>query len=253
MFNSPTISLVMTVFNRQAYLAAAIDSVIAQDYPHWTLDLLDDCSTDRSVEIAQEYARIDPRIQVKTSDRNVGHAQQLAWGLADKTDPYLGWVDSDDLLAPTALAETVAVLEQQPDVGMVYSDYIDIDADGTELGLGFRCQIPYHHNRLLTQHICHHFRLIRRSAYDLVGGVDPNFSSGEDYDLTLKLSERVPIVHLQRSLYFYRQHPGSISVTMQARQFELAQLVVNNALVRRGWDRIYELVIENNRFTLRLR
>jgi glycosyltransferase involved in cell wall biosynthesis len=111
MFNSPTISLVMTVFNRQAYLAAAIDSVVAQTYPHWTLEIRDDCSTDTSVQIAQAYTDRDARITVVSTDENVGHAQQLAWGLSDKTDPYLGWVDSDDLLAPTALAETVELLD----------------------------------------------------------------------------------------------------------------------------------------------
>jgi glycosyltransferase involved in cell wall biosynthesis len=250
MSDAPTISLIMTCLNRQAYLAAAIESVLAQTYPHWSLEIRDDCSTDTSVQIAQAYADRDARITVVTTGENVGHAQQLAWGLADKTDPYLGWVDSDDLLAPTALAETVKLLEQQPDVGMVYTDHVDIDAQGNEHGLGFRCQYPYHHNLLLTQFICHHFRLIRRTAYDLVGGVDPNFFSGEDYDLCLKLSEQVKIVHLQQPLYFYRQHLDSASHLYQAKQFEIAKRVVDNALVRRGLADIYELVTTDGQFKL---
>jgi GT2 family glycosyltransferase len=95
--------------------------------------------------------------------------------------------------------------------------------------------------------------LIRRSAYDLVGGVDPTFSSAEDYDLCLKLSEQVKIVHLQQPLYFYRQHLDSLSTTVLTQQFELAKLAVNNALVRRGLADIYELVTTDGRFILKLK
>jgi glycosyltransferase involved in cell wall biosynthesis len=56
---SATIALTMTCFNRQRYLALAIESIIAQTYPHWELEIWDDCSTDNSLEIARSYAAID--------------------------------------------------------------------------------------------------------------------------------------------------------------------------------------------------
>jgi glycosyltransferase involved in cell wall biosynthesis len=238
---SATIALTMTCFNRQRYLALAIESIIAQTYPHWELEIWDDCSTDSSLEIARSYAAIDQRIKTVPLQANIGHAPILAASTSKGTTPYLGWVDSDDLLAPTALAETIAILAAQPEVGMVYTQQMLIDEDGRELGLSKNSAVPYHHNRLLTDFLCHHFRLIRRAVLDAVGGVDPTCFSGEDYDLALKISEVTKVWQLQKPLYYYRIHPQSISAEYRDTQFQCAAQAVRQALIRRGLDDTYWL------------
>lgn len=246
----PSISLIITSYNRSAYLAAAIESVLKQTYTDFELLLWDDGSTDLSPHIARYYALQDSRIQLKTAHHQ-GVAPALKAAIAATTGHYLGWVDSDDLLAPIALEQTVAVLNTYPHVGMVYTNYRVMDAQGHDRGSGKRCHIPYSQNRLLVDFMTFHFRLIRRSFYEQVGGIDSSFTYAIDYDLCLKLSEVTGIYHLPQALYFYRTHAHSISTQCRNEQTACARRAVENALIRRGMSEQYALEVHPpNRFCL---
>jgi glycosyltransferase involved in cell wall biosynthesis len=140
------VSLAMTVYNRENYLSQALDSILVQTYPHWQLIIWDDGSTDSSPDIAKYYARLDPRIYfICAPHTGRQHALRAAiqrcasrrfppheGATRQATDrPYLAWVDSDDLLAPDALAATVNILDRHPTVGMVYTNHSIIDTNRT--------------------------------------------------------------------------------------------------------------------------
>ncbi|GAQ00080.1 glycosyltransferase family 2 protein [Leptolyngbya sp. NIES-2104] len=237
-----TISLITTVYNRDRYLAQTLDSILAQTYPHFELLIWDDGSTDNSIDIAHDYAQRDDRIRVMQSPHNQGFPQSIKAAIAATTAPYFGWVDSDDLLAPTALAETVAALDAHPDIGLVYTNHLLIDEQGNDRGLGRQCRIPYSKDRLLVDFMVFHFRLIRRSCYEEVGGIDPTISCAEDYDLCLKLSEVTEIHHLPKPLYRYRRHDHNVT-NNQVEVIRSAQQAIQNALERRGLNQAYELKI----------
>jgi glycosyltransferase involved in cell wall biosynthesis len=150
------ISLVITVYNRERYLSEAIESVLAQTRQDFDLLIWDDGSTDNSVEIAKEYAKRDRRIRVVAAEHQ-GRTPSLKEALAQTKGSYIGLVDSDDLLAPTALEETATVLEADPVVGLVYTDYMDIDRQGKVIGYGNRCRVPYSKERLLIDFMTFHF------------------------------------------------------------------------------------------------
>lgn len=172
----PLVSLIMPVYNRESYLAVAIESVLYQTYPNWELLIWDDGSTDRSLEIAQGYAQQDDRVRViATPHQGTVRALQAAYGAAKGT--YIGQVDSDDALDWRTLELTVPVLESQTQVGMVYTDYWEINAGGQVQGLGQRCQVPYSPERLLIDFMTFHFRLLRRCVYEQVGGFRGEFES----------------------------------------------------------------------------
>lgn len=250
---TPSVSLVIPIYNRAAYLPSAIESVLAQTHADFELLLWDDGSTDDSVAIATHYAERDKRIRVVAAPHQ-GQAGVLKAAIAQTTSPYVGWVDSDDLLAPTALAETVAVLNANPQVGLVYTNYEVIDAQGHSRGLGNRCQIPYSKERLLVDFMLFHFRLMRRAVYDQVGGVDATFACAQDYDLCLKLSEVTDVYHLPKPLYRYRTHAQSISQQRRVEQLLWAKQAIENAIKRRGMTDDYELDVEIvGRYTLRRR
>jgi cellulose synthase/poly-beta-1,6-N-acetylglucosamine synthase-like glycosyltransferase len=162
-----------------------------------------------------------------------GVAPTLKAAIAQTRGAYIGWVDSDDLLAADALAQTAAVLEAAAQVGLVYSDYRVIDAQGQDRGLGSRCRIPYSPERLLVEFMTFHFRLLRRSLYEQVGGIDPSFERAEDYDLCLRLSEVTEIAHLPQPLYCYRQHSESLTGN-HLEMTRWAFLASTAALQRRG-------------------
>ena len=227
------VALVMTVYNREDYLSQALDSILAQTYPHWYLTIWDDGSTDSSPEIGQHYAQLDPRICF-IQGTHAGQTPSLHGAIMTIDHyPYLAWVDSDDLLAPDALAMTVPILDNSPQIGMVYTNHHSIDGSNRDLGLGARCQIPYSPERLLIDFMTFHFRLLRREIYDQVGGIDLEFIQAQDYDICLKISEVTEIFHCLRTLYAYRVHPTMISQLQKTQVTACSAKAVRNALDRR--------------------
>jgi glycosyltransferase involved in cell wall biosynthesis len=247
------LSVVMTVYNRRQYLAKAIESVLAQTRKDFELLIWDDGSIDGSIEIAKHYAERDQRIKVITAEHR-GQGRALKAAIAATTGDYVGQVDSDDFLALNALKETAAVLDQNPTVGLVYTDYLVIDEKGVVKGYGSRCQIPYSKERLLVDFMIFHFRLMRRSVYDQSGGINEVFESIEDYELCLRLSEITEIQHLNQPLYYYRTHRHNLSIQKQIEQIYLAQQAINQALERRGLSAQFESDVQIvGKFSLRKR
>lgn len=248
---NPTTSLVMTVYNRERYVGAAIESILAQTQGDFELLVWDDGSTDASVEIARRYENCDPRVRVIAASHR-GQTLSLKAALSATNGAYLGWVDSDDLLSETAIAETTAILAARPEVGLVYTDYLVIDQHDQVEGYGKRCRIPYSKERLLIDFMTFHFRLMRREVYDLVGGIDESFERAQDYDLCLRLSEVTEVFHLQKPLYYYRQHAQSVSSLFQVEQILAAKEAISRALVRRGLSEQYELDVQiTGKYTIR--
>lgn len=237
------VSLVIPIYNRAPYLPSTIASILSQTYPHFELILWDDGSTDTSLQIAQHHATLDPRIRVVAAPHQ-GYTPSLSSAFALTRGTYLGWVDSDDLLCPTALAETVHILDTHPNVGMVYTDYEHIDPQGSLLSPGTRTQTPYSPDRLLVEFMTFHFRLMHRSVFEQVGGIDPRSGLVPDYDLCLRLSETTQIHHHPHSRYRYRIHPGSMSQQRQQETITDSQAAVERALHRRGLSKDYQLNVQ---------
>ncbi|MEH2215002.1 CHAT domain-containing protein [Nostoc sp.] len=231
---SPLISIVIVNYNRESYLEEAIASVLAQTWQDFELLIWDDGSTDKSVAIANNYAQQDGRVRVVQANHQ-GVAAACKAAIAQTSGAYIGIVDSDDILAPTALAQTATVLNRYPETGFVYTDYLNIDRDGKVIGYGHRCNIPYSQEGLLLNFMTFHFRLMRRSVYDRVGGVNASFAgSAYDYDLCLRLSEVAQVRRVKEPLYFYRNHSQSISVIRQKEQILWSKRAIAQALWRRG-------------------
>jgi filamentous hemagglutinin family protein len=249
---SPQISIIIPSYNREGYLAEAIASVLNQTWQDFELLVWDDGSTDNSLAVAQQYAKRDRRVRVVASTHQ-GIAAVPKAAIAESKGTYIGLLDNDDVLAPTVLAETIAILQQFPETGFVYTDYLDIDEKGNILSYGHRCQIPYSQERLLVDFMTFHFRLIRRSLYEQVGGINPFFGNAYDYDLCLKLSEVTQVRRIQKPLYFYRHHSQNVSKTRRQEQILHSQKAIAQALERRGLadDLQIDVELPEGRFILR--
>ncbi|MEH1854450.1 MAG: CHAT domain-containing protein [Nostoc sp.] len=250
---SPLISIVIVNYNRESYLQEAIASVLKQTWQDFELLIWDDGSTDRSVAIAHRYAQQDGRVRVVQAHHQ-GVAAACKAAISQTSGNYVGIVDSDDILTPTALAQTATVLNQHPETGFVYTDYLNIDRDGKVIGYGDRCDIPYSPEGLLVNFMTFHFRLMRRSVYDRVGGVNASFSgSAYDYELCLRLSEITQVRQIKQPLYLYRNHSQSISVTRQKEQILWSKRAIAQALWRRGLANKLQIDVEllTGRFILR--
>jgi glycosyltransferase involved in cell wall biosynthesis len=244
-----TIGLGMTVYNRERYLAGAIESVLRQSLTDWELHIVDDCSTDRSLEIAQDYAAWHPRIKVYAQRPNRGFGYSLRSALAQCNTQYLGWLDSDDELMPNALETMVKYLNEHPGAGMAYSQYSTMDLNGSDTGIGYRCEIPYSPDRLLVDFMVFHLHVIRSDAYHRLGGIDPELKDTVDYDFCLRASEAMEIRSVPEILYRYRQHADSMSVKDRITQIKYSKDAIERALVRRGMSETHRLEIKT-RFRL---
>ena len=243
----------MTVYNRQAYVAEAIESVLQQSRGDLELLVWDDGSTDGSLEIVGDYARRDSRIRL-VEGRHAGAPMALKQACDAARGEYLGWVDSDDMLAPTALAETAAVLDSDPKIGLVYTHYLVMGPNGQMGGFGSRCKIEFSRERLLVDFMVFHFRLFRRELYTRVGGLDGSGDVGDayDYDLVLKLVDIAGVAHVRRPLYMYRQHPTMISRMGKPELQKGAATAVRRAIQRRGLaDKVKLIVTKEGRFRIR--
>ena len=119
----PLVSVVTPVYNGEAYLRECIQSVIDQTYQNWEYHIHDNCSTDRTAEIAESFAKCDPRIKVHRHREflNVMENHNRAFRQIEPTSKYCKLVHADDWLFPRCLSEMVALAESHASVGMVGS------------------------------------------------------------------------------------------------------------------------------------
>lgn len=130
----PLVSVLTPVYNGAPYLADCIESVLAQNYPHWEYVILDNHSRDDSAAIARSYAARDPRIRLHTTPRHLPMLQ--SWNMAMRQiapeSAYCKVVHADDMLFPGCLEQMVAMAEAHPAVGVVgayrlYGNMVDLD------------------------------------------------------------------------------------------------------------------------------
>lgn len=215
----PTISVVVPVFNAPAeYLAAMLDSVLAQTYPHWQLCVADGGSTAPHVApLLRDYAAHDARIDVQPLGENRGIAANTNAALARATGEFVAFLDHDDTLAPFALFEVVRALNERPDADVIYSDEDKIDPAG-------RCRFRPHFKPdwspdMLRSHnyVCH-LLVMRQSLLAELGGLRAGFDGAQDHDLVLRATERTErIVHVPKVLYHWRAHPASTAESRSAK------------------------------------
>jgi glycosyltransferase involved in cell wall biosynthesis len=127
MAREPLVTVVTPVYNGEKYLVECIESVLAQTYLHWDYVIVNNRSTDRSLEIAERYAKKDPRITVMTTDRflDVMGSQNTALRQISPDSNYCKMVHADDWLFPDCLRQMVELAEAHPSVGIVTSYRLD--------------------------------------------------------------------------------------------------------------------------------
>jgi glycosyltransferase involved in cell wall biosynthesis len=115
--SGPVVSVLVTAFNREKYIAEAIESVLAQTFDDFELIIVDDCSSDHTVEIARRYAS-DPRVQLHVNERNLGDYPNRNRAASLAKGKYLKYLDSDDMLYPFGLGAMVEMMSRHPSAAL---------------------------------------------------------------------------------------------------------------------------------------
>lgn len=207
--SSPRISVLMPCFNHGAFIAEAIQSVLDQTISDTEIIVVDDGSTDAAtVAVLQQLTA--PRTRVlRTENRGLPGARNYAARHAGGA--FFCALDADDRLAPAWFERALDVLERQPDVAFV-SHWLETFGDEAWTWAPTSCELP----ALLARNTVNGAALVRRTAFEAVGGYDESMRHGcEDWDFWLRLVEGgfhgaiVPEV-----LFFYRRSATSMSRVM---------------------------------------
>ena len=222
----PQISVVMPVLNGRRFIAEAIQSIVAQTYRPVQLVLVDDGSTDDTLEIARAHAA-GLELTVVRHDKPMGIPVSMNDGLRHSTGELIAFLDHDDSWFPEFLTTQAAYLEQRPEVGMVHSDFQTIDVNGGII----ESSVAACRNRVrpsgqvfrqlfLDSFIVGNSVLIRRECFTRLGLFDESLRWG-DYHMWMRIARHYPIDFVPAVLTSYRQHPTqSTRSTADAHPFQ---------------------------------
>ena len=235
----PKISIAMPVYNvEEKWLRLCIDSILNQVYTNWELCMADDASTDPNVKkILTEYQQLDERIRVVFREQNGHISEATNSALAIATGEFVALLDNDDELAINAFYEVVKVLNENPELDLIYSDEDKIDMDGNRSDPAFKPD--WSPDLLLGTNYISHLGVYRRSILEEIGGFLKGYEGSQDYDLVLRFTEKTTkerIKHIPKVLYYWRMLPTSTAVDQGSKgyAFEAGLRAVQDALVRRG-------------------
>lgn len=125
----PRVTVVIPVFNHERFIAECVESVLAQDYANLETIVVDDGSTDRTPSILAQYG---DRLRILRQE-NAGAARALNRGIAAANGEWIGWLSSDDVYIAGKITAQMATAVVRPSAGLLYTDWIAIDAEGREL------------------------------------------------------------------------------------------------------------------------
>jgi glycosyltransferase involved in cell wall biosynthesis len=204
---APLVSVLMTAFNRERYIGAAIESVLAQTFDDFELVIVDDASKDGTLDVARRYAARDARIRIAVNETNLGdypnrnHAASIARGR------FLKYHDSDDIMYPHCLATMVPALLAEPRAGFALTS--------AEYWPGGPCPM------LLTPRLSYQREflgsgmfnggpasaLFQRDVFEALGGFGA-FGAASDYVFWITACARYAVLLLPADLFWYRTHDG---------------------------------------------
>lgn len=218
---APRVSVFIPCHNYAAYVGQAIESVLAQSLagPDLEVIVVDDASTDASWAVIEKYFA-QGVIGIR-HERNQGHIRTYHDGMERSRGEYIVLLSADDLaIDRDALRDQARLLDDHPEAGIAYADFVVIDEAGRKLAeraisapqvmrgaQGFR--------RLLFDNFVQHSgTMVRRAFFVETGGYDERLFHSVDWELWLRVAARADLAHVDRPLYAYRVHAANMHSTL---------------------------------------
>ena len=205
MNSSPIVSVLMTAYNREKYIADAIESVLSSVYENWELIILDDCSNDNTITIARKFESKDKRIRIFKNENNLGQFNNRNKIVGYAKGKYIKYLDSDDLLYPHCLDAMVSAMEKFPDAGIGLSFNNYNDKKPLPLVFSPKQTIETHFFNKGLLYIGPSAAIYNRNYFNELGGFK-DFGVASDYEFNLRASLNKSIVLFYRDLIWWRSH-----------------------------------------------
>ena len=206
--NAPLVTVVTPSYNQGRFIAATIESVLAQDYPNVEYLIIDGASTDDTAAVVARYAG---RLTF-VSEPDRGQSEAINKGFQRARGRYVAWLNSDDVFLPGAISAAVAALDANPDAGAVYGEGYQIDEAGNVIS---RFEVTQQFNlwKLLnvSDYILQQTVFFRRSIFEEIGWVDEALHYGMDWELLMRIGLRYPVIYVPHYMGAIREYPTAKS------------------------------------------
>jgi len=204
------VSIITASYNSKQFIKDTIESVLAQTYTDWEMIIVDDCSTDDSVQYIEELIQHEPRIRLIVLKENQGAAVSRNRATQEAKGRYIAFLDSDDMWMPQKLEKQVAFM-QQHDIALSYTGYYSISEEEGKIikEISVPSRIDYH--ELLKQNIIGCLTAMYNSQ-KLGKILMPDLRKRQDYALWLKILKQIPYaMGIKEPLAYYRVRKSSLS------------------------------------------
>lgn len=212
--NQPLVSVIMPVYNGEKYVEKAIQSIINQTYSNWELLICDDGSTDNSWEVIEKFKGVDGRVEIQRNKKNQGKVRTVNSLYNQCRGEYLTVHDADDWSSQKRFEIQMQVFEQNCEIGLVGTFTSIVDSKGKYIRSDQRKIDDKEIKEAIKNNnqFCGATLIVKK---DLLGKEFYrdffNEYNYEDYDLSLRISEKTKVANVPLPLYYYRQSAGTLS------------------------------------------
>ena len=203
------VSIVLPVYNGEQRVSRSIESVLNQSYVNIELIIVNDCSTDKTLDVINRFAERDSRIKVVDNKTNQKLPRSLNIGFAEASGDYLTWTSDDNAYKKRALSTMATYLDDNDDVDLVYCDFDVVNLDGSYRST--TC-LP-EPDEMRFQNVVGACFMYRKELAEVIGEYDPEMFLAEDYEYWIRAYLSGKMHHISEVLYEYGWHDKSLTST----------------------------------------
>lgn len=206
MTSKNVVSILMTAYNRQAFIREAIESVLESSYAKFELIVVDDCSTDNTASIAAEYARLDSRVKVYVNEKNLGDYPNRNRAASYAAGEFLLYVDSDDKLLPGALDNCIQMMMDNPGAG--FGIYYPEPGVNHVYALDAKQSIRRQYLQAAFLQVGPGGLFMRRKFFKSLGGFPVEYGPANDMYFNVLAASKTTTLIFPFPPVYYRRHEG---------------------------------------------
>ncbi|GAC1593346.1 MAG: hypothetical protein NVS3B8_07050 [Chitinophagaceae bacterium] len=206
--SKPLVSVLVTSYNRENYIAKSIESVLGSTYENFEVIVVDDCSADKTYDIILEFVKKDKRVRGYQNDRNLGQFHNRNYIATLASGEYLKYLDSDDCIYPYGIEIMMYHAMRYPDAGLLISSPELHDTAPFPIELSPQEMYTRFYLAGRFPSVGPSAMLIKTSSFNSVDGFSIPSFVGSDTEFILKLAAKFPVIETEPGVIWYRVHEG---------------------------------------------
>ena len=259
----PKLTACLLVYNHAHLISKVIQSILDQTYSNFVIVISDDCSTDNSYETAKSFEKIDTRVKVFKTQRNLGMAGNANYAINLAKSEYIALLHHDDILNKNTFEEWIKCIKTDDKIAFVFNDYKTVYSDSTNSSINKKLKnnnsgVYILKNYLLNSWGCpiRGTALIRKEYFDEIGGIDEKYGMLADVDLWMRLSSKWDVGYVNKPLIeVLQQRPDDYPkeyVDFSWKRFFILFDIHSNNINRNNFPNYYKYIFKRCIFRIKV-